>query len=284
MRLSLFCPLTLAALALVPPAAAQRTSLQIVVRDSSGLSIPFASAVVFPDGRIVGADQHGHIPISGLQVGLDTVMVRAIGFHPLLVPVRRISTPGFALTVTMARAPYVLPEVSVSSEESYDPIRAFHERARGSGGRFVARWQIARTGYIHASQTLQMVLGEGGRTDKRTGIDVDTFDPGMIVDLPPGRDVKVANPPTASDHQSYCATTLRGVAAGIGVTYEDLTGDYSAATYSSARMARNAHIGDVHDWRWNMLIPQFCVPVWEMFKESTMLECSVMMVGQLTRT
>jgi len=182
MRLSLFCPLTLAALALAPPAAAQRTSLQIVVRDSSGLSIPFASAVVFPDGRIVGADQHGHIPISGLQVGLDTVMVRAIGFHPLLVPVRRISTPGFALTVTMARAPYVLPEVSVSSEESYDPIRAFHERARGSGGRFVARWQIARTGYIHASQTLQMVLG----------VRYEGYDPvtgGAVVRFPGCRDV-----------------------------------------------------------------------------------------------
>jgi hypothetical protein len=86
-------------------------------------------------------------------------MVRAIGFHPSLVPVRPLATPGLALTVTLARAPYVLPEVTVNSKDSYDPIRAFHDRARGSGGRFLARWQIARTGYIRASQTMQIVLG-----------------------------------------------------------------------------------------------------------------------------
>ena len=159
MRLLPVLPFTLAALVLVPPAAAQRISLQIVVRDSSGLAIPFASAVVFPAGRIVGADRAGHIPLGGLQVGLDTVMVRAIGFHPMLVPVRPLATPGLALTVIMARAPYVLPEVSVNSNDTYDPIRAFHDRARASGGRFLARWQIARGGYLRASETMQLVLG-----------------------------------------------------------------------------------------------------------------------------
>lgn len=105
-------------------------------------------------------------------------------------------------------------------------------------------------------------LGSVG-TDERTGLPVDAFEPGMVVGLPPGKQVTVANPPTATDHQSYSATSLRGVAAGLGVTYEDLTGDYSQVNYSSARMGRNAHMGDVHDWRWNMLIPQFCAPAWE---------------------
>lgn len=107
-------------------------------------------------------------------------------------------------------------------------------------------------------------LGPGAAgADRRTGLPVDAFEPGMIVGLPPGKQVTVANPPTASDHQSYSATSLRGVAAGLGTTYEELTGDYSQVNYSSARMGRNAHMGDVHDWRWNMLIPQFCVPAWE---------------------
>ncbi|HEY6037329.1 MAG TPA: phage portal protein, partial [Kofleriaceae bacterium] len=105
-------------------------------------------------------------------------------------------------------------------------------------------------------------LGAAG-TDIRTGLQVDAFEPGMVVGLPPGKQVTVANPPTATDHQSYSATALRGVAAGLGTTYEDLTGDYSQVNYSSARMARGAHMADVHDWRWNMLIPQFCVPAWQ---------------------
>jgi lambda family phage portal protein len=102
-----------------------------------------------------------------------------------------------------------------------------------------------------------------GSTDPATNQPIDSLEPGMIMSLPMGKQVQIANPPTATDHQSFSATALRGVAAGLGVTYEDLTGDYSQVNYSSARMARIAHNADVHDWRWNTLIPQFCAPVWE---------------------
>jgi lambda family phage portal protein len=84
-------------------------------------------------------------------------------------------------------------------------------------------------------------LAEGG-TSATTGQPTDSIEPGMIVNLPPGKDVKIANPPSASDHQSFSATSLRAIAAGLGTTYEDLTGDYSQVNYSSARMGRNAHM------------------------------------------
>lgn len=95
-----------------------------------------------------------------------------------------------------------------------------------------------------------------------SGQPIDTFEPGMILNLPVGKQVTVANPPAATDHQSFAMTSLRAIAAGLGVTYEDLCGDYSQVNYSSARMARLAHMADVHDWRWNMIIPQFCAPAW----------------------
>jgi lambda family phage portal protein len=104
-------------------------------------------------------------------------------------------------------------------------------------------------------------LGEGSTSS--SGQPIDSLEPGMIVHLPQGKEVHVASPPAATDHQSFSATALRGVAAGLGVTYEDLTGDYSQVNYSSARMARIASNADVHDWRWNMIIPQFCVPTWD---------------------
>lgn len=107
---------------------------------------------------------------------------------------------------------------------------------------------------------------------------IDSLEPGMIVNLPAGKHVEIASPPTATDHQSYSATALRGVAAGLGVTYEDLTGDYSQVNYSSARMARIAHNADVHDWRWNMLIPQFCVPVWNWMIETLIMAGEVAVV------
>lgn len=102
-------------------------------------------------------------------------------------------------------------------------------------------------------------------TDSASNQPTETFEPGMIIPLPPGKQITVANPPAATDHQSFSTTQLRGVAAGLGVTYEDLTGDYSQVNYSSGRMGRLAHQQDVHDWRWNMLIPQFCAPSWDWF-------------------
>jgi hypothetical protein len=161
--------LALIALSAALPLQAQRVSLQIVARDSAGLAIPYASAVVLASGRIVGADRNGHIPIGGLRLRLDTVLVRAIGFHPALVAVRSALPAGTALTVTLARAPFILPEVTATAD-SFDPASEFHERARRSGGRFLPRWQIARGGYIRASESMQVVLGI------RFGISAETGD------------------------------------------------------------------------------------------------------------
>jgi capsid protein len=46
------------------------------------------------------------------------------------------------------------------------------------------------------------------------------------------------------------------------VTYEDLTGDYADMPFSAARMSRLRHWSRVDDWRWRVLIPQFCDPIW----------------------
>lgn len=105
-------------------------------------------------------------------------------------------------------------------------------------------------------------LGTSG-TDTVSGQQVDSFEPGMIVPLPVGKQVTVANPPVSTDHAAYSTTALRGIAAGLGITYEDMTGDYSQVNFSSGRMGRIAHFGDVADWRENMLIPQFCAPAWD---------------------
>lgn len=103
----------------------------------------------------------------------------------------------------------------------------------------------------------------GAGADSRSGLQVDTFEPGMIIPLQPGKQVTVANPPSSTDHTSYSATVLRGVAAGMGTTYSGLTGDYSQANYSSERAARLDHQGDVEAWQEHMLIPQLCQPVWK---------------------
>lgn len=90
---------------------------------------------------------------------------------------------------------------------------------------------------------------------------VEKFEPGMITQLPPGKQVLFANPPVVND-STFDVRTLRRIAATFGVMYEELTGDYSQVNFSSARMARISHWENVSDWRDGMIIPLLCDGVW----------------------
>ena len=91
---------------------------------------------------------------------------------------------------------------------------------------------------------------------------LDWLEPGMIRNVPAGQSVSVVSPPKVDEYEVYAKTQLRAIATGLGVTYEDLTGDYTGMPFSAARMSRLRHEARVHDWRWRLLIPQFCDPVW----------------------
>lgn len=113
-------------------------------------------------------------------------------------------------------------------------------------------------------------IGEPSAEDLR----IDTLEPGMIIRTPPGGDAKFGVPPVASDN-GFSTRTLRRIAAGLGATHEDVTGDYSQVNYSSGRMGRNKHNAHVHQWRWNMLVPQLCMPVWSWAMEAASLRTGV---------
>lgn len=110
----------------------------------------------------------------------------------------------------------------------------------------------------------------GGEDDLQDDERVESLEPGMIEYLPPGKTVEFGTPPLTTD-SAFSARKLRRIAAGLGVTYEDLSGDYSGVNFSSARLARLSHWGEVHTWQWDMLVPQFCVPVWGWAMEAAQL-------------
>lgn len=107
-----------------------------------------------------------------------------------------------------------------------------------------------------------------GTADDTVTPGLDALGPGAIVQIPPGRDIDVVQPPAVTDHASYCGVTLRAIATGLGIAYEDLTGDYATLSFSAARMSRIRHWARVDDWRWRLLIPQFCDPVWQWAMEA----------------
>lgn len=94
------------------------------------------------------------------------------------------------------------------------------------------------------------------------GETIDTLEPGSILTAPAGRTVSVVQPPSVNEHDTFTRTNLRAIASALGLTYEDLTGDYAGLPFSAARMSRIRHWARVDDWRWGMLVPQLCAPVW----------------------
>ncbi len=95
--------------------------------------------------------------------------------------------------------------------------------------------------------------------------------PGLTVTLPAGRTVTLSKPPTVTGHEAFCASYLKKIACGLGVTYEVLSGDLSQVNFSSGRMGWLEFYRNIEMWRWNILIPLFCEPVFKWFLQSVNL-------------
>jgi len=95
-------------------------------------------------------------------------------------------------------------------------------------------------------------------TQSTTDTQLETLEPGMILNIGPGKDVSLITPPSTAGHSDFSTTELRQIAAAIGITYESMTGDYSKVNFSSARMGRLSHWQNVYSWRWLTIIPQLC--------------------------
>jgi lambda family phage portal protein len=90
--------------------------------------------------------------------------------------------------------------------------------------------------------------------------------PGLIQDIGPDEEVTFPTPPVAGDFDPFSRAVLRSVAAGLGITYEALTGDLSNVNFSSARMGRVEMDRNVSSWQWTMLIPQMMDPIGKWFR------------------
>jgi len=110
-----------------------------------------------------------------------------------------------------------------------------------------------------------------GIADSQSAPPVDKFEPGMLEVLPPGMDIKFNSPPGVDGMKDYSNQVLHAIASGLGISYEALTGDFSQVNFSSARMAAIEMYRNVDQWRWNMLIPQFCEVVGSWFLEAAAL-------------
>ena len=114
---------------------------------------------------------------------------------------------------------------------------------------------------------LGAVVGEDS-----SGREIIAIEPGTFPILPPGMDVKFAEPADVGGaFEAWTKMLLRLIARGAGVTYEQLTGDLEKVNYSSIR----AGLLEVRRWyrmiQRTVIIRQMCQPVAEAWLEMAVL-------------
>lgn len=104
------------------------------------------------------------------------------------------------------------------------------------------------------------------------GTEREALEPGTTHYLLPDEDVKFAQPADVGpNYEAFMNRTLLAIAAGAGVPYASMTGDLRGANYSSMRAGTVAFRTRLEQFQWNVLIHQFCRPLWAWFVEAAAL-------------
>jgi lambda family phage portal protein len=96
-------------------------------------------------------------------------------------------------------------------------------------------------------------------------------EPGIIEYMQPGEQMTFASPPSGGGQREYTVSVLAGIAAGFGVTYEALSGDYSQVNFSSGRMGWIEQARTMSDLQENVVEPPMN-KIWEWFNDFAILE------------
>jgi lambda family phage portal protein len=97
---------------------------------------------------------------------------------------------------------------------------------------------------------------------------LEYFEPGKIERLRSGETVEFPTTPSTAEFAPYATATLREIAAGLGVSYEALSGDLSGVNFSSGRMGWLEFQRNIDAWRNHMLVPQMLAPIGRWFMDA----------------
>ncbi len=86
-----------------------------------------------------------------------------------------------------------------------------------------------------------------------------SLEPGLVQDLGTNEDITFSNPADVGEtYEVWIKQQLRAVAAGMGITYEQLTGDLAGVTYTSIRAGLIEFRRRCRMTQRNIIVHQFC--------------------------
>ncbi len=96
--------------------------------------------------------------------------------------------------------------------------------------------------------------------DDGDGKKLTRIEPGMLADIGDG-EISFASPSSQTAFGEVYMTAMQAMAAGSGITYDQLTGDLRQANYSSLRAGKIEFRRLVEQIQWTVLVPQLLAPV-----------------------
>lgn len=109
---------------------------------------------------------------------------------------------------------------------------------------------------------VQTIAGSDGKTRRQ-----EKFEPGMVLYGQPGEKATLLTPQISQGYAEYTKSRLQAIAAGLGITYEQLSGDLSNVNYSSFRAGHLEFRQRMESLRWHLWVPRFCNPTWYRFAQ-----------------
>lgn len=123
------------------------------------------------------------------------------------------------------------------------------------------------TVFMHKPHSEAVISGSG----KDGKNEIEKVHPGMIMELPPGYDVRFGDPPGVDGFKDFANVTLHSIAAGLDLTYEQLTSDLSQVSFISGRMGQIRWRGTAEVIQSTIWGPSFCWQWDQWFREAAAL-------------
>lgn len=195
-------------------------------------------------------DDVGLAPMSG-QGGLDTVRIDArevLHLYRVLRPGQIRGEPWLSRAL-----------VKLNELDQYDDAELVRKKTAAMFAGFVTR-----------QNPEDNLMGEG--LPDASGVALAGLEPGTMQILEPGEDIKFSDPAdVGGSYAEFLRTQFRGVAAAIGVTYEQLTGDLTGVNYSSIRAGLLEFRRRCEVIQHSVLVHQLCRPVWAAWMKQAVL-------------
>jgi lambda family phage portal protein len=99
---------------------------------------------------------------------------------------------------------------------------------------------------------------------------IETFSPGMVAYLEPGEELQTVAPSGSMQFDGVMRQTLLALAAGAGLTYDQLTGDLTSANFSSLKAGKIEFRRIIEQFQFLTIVAMILEPLWDRWCDMAM--------------